>query len=368
MKQLHIPAFINRKNDIIFLQEWISEKPNQILFLYGPKSSGKTTLLYQLVTRLSSNKKQFEFKILNLREILINNYKDFIQIFFGVNTLQEKGDIKETREYNTKIFKLKVEVLKGIYSKELDPFKVMKRELEKLNNNKIMPVIIIDELQSLENIYLNGQRELIKELFNFFVSITKETHLAHVIISSSDGFFIDRIYTDSKLSKTSHFLEIDYLGKEDVLYWLNNLKKESNLDLILSQSQIKAIWKYFGGSVWEISKFLTILRILSNENKVSDEDLESAAIKEIKSAMVRFEDYQSLFFHDELFIKINSILQTKDHFIFRDLVELFDRKKLREELCNLVRHNFFSYNPTTGKYKPQGHSVLLGLEWFCKII
>ena len=59
-------------------------------------------------------------------------------------------------------------------------------------------MIIIDELQALEGIYMNGQRELLKDLFNFFVAITKESHLCHVIIASSDGYFIQRIYGSSE--------------------------------------------------------------------------------------------------------------------------------------------------------------------------
>ena len=83
-------------------------------------------------------------------------------------------------------------------------------------------MIIIDELQALEGLYMNGHkdREIIKELFNFFVAITKESHLCHVIIGSSDGYFIERIYNDSKLRKTSAFLKVDYLDKEQTMYWL----------------------------------------------------------------------------------------------------------------------------------------------------
>jgi AAA+ ATPase superfamily predicted ATPase len=44
-----------------------------------------------------------------------------------------------------------------------------------------------------------NQRELIKELINFFVAMTKESHLCHVLLSSSDGYFIEKIYNDSKL-------------------------------------------------------------------------------------------------------------------------------------------------------------------------
>jgi len=50
-------AFINRKKEINYLNSWISEEGKNILFLYGPKSSGKTTLLYKMINENWNNKK-----------------------------------------------------------------------------------------------------------------------------------------------------------------------------------------------------------------------------------------------------------------------------------------------------------------------
>ena len=123
----------------------------------------------------------------------------------------------------------------------------MENELTKLVSSGIQPVIIIDELQALEGIYFNGQRELLKELFNFFVAITKESHLCHVIISSSDGYFIEKIYNDSKLKETSCFLEVPFLSKKDVVYWLHNLDTESNVhNYTLTETQVEQIWNTIG--------------------------------------------------------------------------------------------------------------------------
>ena len=50
------PAFIIRRRELAFLDSWIAERPNNLLFMYGPKSSGKTTLLMEFVRRnLSSS-------------------------------------------------------------------------------------------------------------------------------------------------------------------------------------------------------------------------------------------------------------------------------------------------------------------------
>ncbi len=359
------PAFINRKKELDFLGQWITEKPEHMLFIYGPKSSGKTTLLYKF-TRENLADRRWDVKYFNLREILIANYRDFIQAFFEIDYSRSKEDVKEKREYDLKVFKLTTEVLKGLDRKELDPFVIMKKELMKLTSGDIRPIIIIDELQALQGVYMNGQRELIKELFNFFVAITKESHLCHVIISSSDGYFIERIYSDSKLSKTSRFYEIAYLKKEDAVYWLNNLKKESGIEyLTLTDSQIERMWYYFGGSMWEISGFLSVLMNNAINGKVDDALLEKEAQKEIMAWKVRFQDYLGKFYDYDLFVSVNDVLSESGSFFEKDLIKKFERAKLKEELGILVQKNLFSYNPVTGEYQPQGPSVALGLKAFC---
>ena len=153
-------AFIDRKKELSFLVEWAKGHPNSILFIYGPKSSGKTTLLMKFIERISEEK-MYHIKNLNLREILIHTYKDFIKIFFEIDFEKSRDEIKEKREYNLKVFKLTTEMLKGLENKEYDPFVVMKTELQKILKKGIRPIIIIDELQALEDIYINGQRPLL---------------------------------------------------------------------------------------------------------------------------------------------------------------------------------------------------------------
>ena len=208
-------AFINRERELKYLRDYIDIRPESILFLHGLKSSGKTTLLYKFFDQIQKEQK-LDVKFLNLREKLIGNYKEFIRIFFGIDYSRSKEDVKEKREYNLfKFFKLSVEVLKGLNSGELDPFEIMKREFIKLTEKKIKPVIIIDELQAIDHIYMNNgdDRQVIIELFNFFVAMTKESHLAHVIIASSDGYFLNTVYTDSRLKQSSKFYKVDFLPK-----------------------------------------------------------------------------------------------------------------------------------------------------------
>ncbi|WP_052507085.1 ATP-binding protein [Desulfonatronovibrio magnus] len=87
------PAFINRQAELGYLSSWIEERPEHILFLYGPKSSGKTTLLYQFIKR-NLPRTEYDIKHFNLRELLLINYESFLRAFFE---LKDSQQVKETR-------------------------------------------------------------------------------------------------------------------------------------------------------------------------------------------------------------------------------------------------------------------------------
>ena len=43
--------FIDREEEIEFFVDWFSEAPQRILFVYGPKSSGKTTVIEYVIEK-----------------------------------------------------------------------------------------------------------------------------------------------------------------------------------------------------------------------------------------------------------------------------------------------------------------------------
>ena len=369
----NVPPFINRAEEIHYLQSWIAEKPKNILFLYGPKSSGKTTLIYRFIEQNLSNGK-YDIKHFNLRELLLVNYESFLRAFFELKSSEQ---VKETRQYDLKVFKLSVETLKGLESKELDPFIVMKRELEKCNKNGKRPMIIIDELQALDEIYFNGGRELLNEMFNFFVAMTKESHLCHVVIASSDGYFIERIYQDSKLKKTSELMEVKYLQESDVMDWLSDLKTYSKItDYVLNNRQRQAIWDFFGGSCWEISNFLGNLLNIAHKGQVLDDEFDEMLQNKLVFFRSMFVEYATIEPEKEqLLLKIAALISINQAkgFTFnelRSLVEdnIWSISALRAELNSLVRKNFLSYAPPRAEYALQGRSMELGLLAYVKLI
>ncbi len=375
MKYKNVAPFINRQDEFEYLKKWVEEEPNQILFFFGPKSSGKTTLIYKFAEGFLSDESRFSLKLFNLRKVLIVNYDNFLQRFFALEDPQEK-DSSQTRQYNLKVFQLTVQTQQKIKDKQLDPFDVMEAELKALNSRGIKPVIIIDELQALDFIYFNSQRELIKELINFFVAMTKESHLCHVLLSSSDGYFIEKLYNDSKLRKTAKLFEVDYLPEEDIVYWLNNLEKESNIkDYTLSESQIAYIWDHFGGSIWELTSLLGDFLKICRDGKVAGGEMERIVERHMRQARSYFAEYAGLdASRTELLREINKHVQSKGFVEELFLGRLLDqgfyaaRKALLEELNYLVRSNYLYYNPTLAEYKLQGRSMEIGLNrYVCEL-
>ena len=66
MKYKQDIAFINRERELAYLGNFIDKRPNEILFLHGPKSSGKTTLLYRFFDRIQ-REQRLDVKLVNLR-------------------------------------------------------------------------------------------------------------------------------------------------------------------------------------------------------------------------------------------------------------------------------------------------------------
>jgi len=204
--------FLIEEKEIKEILSILEGEPNIIYFIYGSINSGKTALINEIINN-RLDKDRYVVFYFDLREIFISKYDDF-----------------EAKLRATKIegFRLIIEVLFGEYEDDKKPIEVIKsllkdfptlfgipapkNTLEEILKKKTtknvfryitnvlmeikkegkQPVIIIDELQKIGDLKLNGF--LIYELFNYFVSLTKHEHLSHVFCMSSDSLFIERVY------------------------------------------------------------------------------------------------------------------------------------------------------------------------------
>ncbi|MDL1964339.1 MAG: ATP-binding protein [Deltaproteobacteria bacterium] len=342
-------TFINREREMAELRNYLEGRPNSILFLYGPKSSGKTTLMYRLFEEMEAEK-GYEINFLNLRKILLTSYDDFIDAFFKSSSAENGLKTGTRRQYSLfGLFKLDAFTEKMLKKRQEDPFLIMEREFQRLIKKGIQPVVIIDEFHKLDGLYLpDKQKRLMVELMNFFVAMTKESHLCHVIIASSDAFFIEQVYVDSKLRKTSEFMKLDYLEKKDAFVWLQDIKKYNQVqEYTLDEKQIKIIWKTVGGSAWEIYYILGKLFQYSLTAIVSK-------IKREKVAMIA--DWT---FDNEA---RNCLLRHFRKQPIRKLTELAGTGKAI--LGQAVRDNILYYDPVDGIYGIQGKSLEWGIKGY----
>jgi len=275
IKEFRNDEFVDRIKEIKFIKDWLNYTPKEILWLYGPKSCGKTTLIEYIIEKeLTSNLKIFDkywIKYISFRRTMVGSYDSFIDSFFEkANKDDFTNEIKTG--FDIGIFKLETKVLEAIKNRDKNLFHELIEKLKKVKKTKI---IVIDEIQALEDIYFNGEKKLLKEFLNFCVALTKELHLAHVIILSSNTIFINKIYNEAKLKVTSSFYKIDHLDKENVFKYIEYKNKEENLNL-----DKNLIYEYLGGSVALISRlfrkikfFNSLKEYLENEAKLAKSEI-----------------------------------------------------------------------------------------------
>jgi len=228
---------------------------------------------------------------------------------------------------------------------------VMKREFQRLQKKGIQPVVIIDEFHKLDGLYMpDKQKRLMVELMNFFVAMTKESHLCHVIIASSDAFFIEQVYVDTKLRKTSQFMKLDYFEKEDVFTWLRDIRKYNRVkEYTLDEKQIDMIWDTVGGSAWEIYYILEQLF-----QRPLDEIVKR--IKREKVAMIA-----DWCFRDPSGERTKVLEQYKEASALD--IRAFKPEQL-DVLGQAVKDNILYYDPVEGVYGVQGRSLEWGIRGY----
>ncbi len=280
--------FVDREEEIEFFVDWFNRVPQRILWVYGPKSSGKTTVIEYVIEKyLLPEGERFWIKYFNLRRALISSYESFLDSFFTGIEESEKG-IKGRID----LFGFKMEVWKRIKERRVNLFIAFMDELKEVRKWYERCVIVVDEIQKLRDVYIrnsNGERELLKEFLNFCVSLTKETHLSHVVILTSNTVFIERIYNDARMKETSRFKKIKHLDYKKVVNWLD---MEG-----LNREEIELIWEYLGGN---INRILLTLEEIRKGIDLKDYLKREAwlAYTEIDEYLAEFDEKETNFFID----------------------------------------------------------------------
>ena len=262
-EKINKKPFINRIEEKKYFLDYFKNIPDSILFVYWPKSTGKTTLIYKIINE-ELDRKRYDINFINMRSVLMTDFKDFRNLFFPESL---KGKAKKILWVIWEIgaFWLKWNPWEENIL-ETNIFWLMEDKLRKLNKEWIRPVIILDEFQYLKDVFLDDKKEVrvINELFKFFISITKQFNLCHVVCLTSDSYYMEKLYSDTKLANTSDFYLMEHLSKKDIFYWLEDLEK-------IDKKTVEKIWKNLWGSVWEIWQVLVSYKnTWSHKEKLDD--------------------------------------------------------------------------------------------------
>jgi len=320
--------FVNRDKEINFFLNYFQNEPERVMWVYGPKSAGKTTLLeYIIENYLLKQPTIYNVKYINFRGLLVSSFETFVESF-----LEEKDKETQTElKYNLfGVFQLEAKTLKKIKENKKNLFHYLIEEFQK---EKRKNIFIIDEIQTLQDIYLNGEKLLLNEFLNFCVRLTKELHISHVLFLTSNTIFLSEIYNNAKLKETSRFKFIGHLGFEDVKEWL--LGK----GLGLSEQDVELIYDYVGGSATRIK---IILEEYQDYNSLKEclEQMVEVAKNEIiftKNRDLTNEDYK-------LFLEVASQIVRNGFYVFDETDEL-KRKNLYKLILKFCEIEIFFFDP-----------------------
>lgn len=343
--------FFNREKEIKEILHILNKEPNDIYFIYGSINSGKTTLINHIINnKLDDNYKVF---YINFRTYLISEKRDFIEAIFTTKKegiLEKIKDKSEVINLITKTTKTltgipipEVEFNKLFEEKINDAFQYLNDVVLETKKSGRTPILILDELQMIKDITTNGQKYLLKELFQFLVSLTKEQHLCHVFCLTSDSLFAEYVYNTGELEGRAKYILVDDFDKETALRFMDFLAKENGV--ALSDSDKEKIYSYVGGKPKDIAYVV-------EESSFKDlkEVLEYLLKDEIQKLKYFLEDIseEDAELHGKV---VESLKKFKEKYEIEDL-EI--PKKIREIL---IRRNILFLNPQKGILKPQSFLV-----------
>jgi AAA+ ATPase superfamily predicted ATPase len=268
----------------------------------------------------------------NLRRHATYSKEEFLEIFFEKDN---KKYVKNSLIFDLKVFKIGIEEDYDFSKLSLnDVFDMIYEGIAEVIKDGKKPVLVIDELQKLKNIYFNGGKSLLNELFNLFVSLTKMEHLCHVICLTSDTLFIEEIYQNSTLENTSEYYLIDWLRKGSI----RNILKEEGF----SEEEINYCLKYLS-LPYEIVDLIENKKLgLSVEETIKQWiNVEADGLRFLIASMPDDLDEDKIY---EILNKFKDNIKVKDYEIIK--------RELIKEFKFLVENEILFYDVVNGIIKP----------------
>ena len=338
--------FHNREKEINEIKNILEREPSLITFIYGPINSGKTELMSYVMKRLPE---EYAVFYINLRGMFIRGYEEFLDVLFEIDE-ERKGD--NVNEFAKAVLKdLKhiggIPIPLNLFEKMLerkerskDVFKYIEAFMAEVSQ-KYVPVLIIDELQVIGDVKINEL--LIYKLFNFFIRLTKETHLAHVFGVSSDSLFIEDVYSEAMLQGRCDYLLVDDFDYKETRAFLEKYR--------FSKDEGEKVWGYCGG------KPIYLVKVINA--KMSGKEVK----KEVER-MLETRKSQILSIFDDIALKKVDISEDailKEFSVFENEDEV-RYERLNEAKIFLIKKNVLFVDPMRRAIRPQSEQDLLAMR------
>lgn len=344
--------FHDREREIKEITNILDSEPTLITFVYGPMNSGKTTLISHLIGQLSEEYAPF---YINLRGRFITGYEDFLNVLFEID---EGGATDNIGEYAQSLLK-DLKILSGIpiplnlfeqifekKDKSKDMFKYIERFFAGISEKRV-PVLIVDELQVIGDMKIDGL--LIYKLFNFFVRLTKELHLTHVFVVTSDSLFLEQVYSEAILKGRCRYLLVDDFDRETAITFLEKCD--------FTDDEKMVAWEHCGG------KPVCLLELIRSDEK------ERIAKKMLATRVNQLKDLLDCLHYTKPKITIGDTeyMVEKEDIVdilsrFTDMECIDDQGLDRPAKHFLIKDNILFLDPDLGIIKPQSRLDLLAIR------
>ena len=369
--------FFNREKEIKEVLSVIESEPQLIYFIYGPINSGKSALIREIIRNRLDKLRYVPF-LIDFRLRNIANVDNFIKSLFKV---EESIKAKSIKEYIKSVARFLVEgkeiiesissiyagvpvsipvpkeVLKGLFeSKENiekveDVYVYIENLFSEINKHGKVPILVLDELQMLKDISLNGNRSLLKSFFQFLVALTKVEHLAHVFCVSSDSLFIEYVYSATELEGRAKYILVDDFEKKETLEFIDFLTEELlKGKIILSKKEKEKIYELVGG------KPVYLISIINDLKTKSLDEVLSYLLQDEKAKIKMFlnllEEEEKIEVKDKIkIVKKEEIIKTLKKFKDSFVISIENVKP--EVYYYLVKKNILFLDPINEILKPQ---------------
>ena len=345
-------AFHNREKETKEIMDILDAEPSLITFVYGPINSGKTTTISHLIKELPEDYIPF---YVNLRGRFITDYEDFLNVLFEID---EEGEVSNVTEYVKSALKdlgavsgipIPISLFEQIFEKKdksKDMFKYIEQFFVEVSKTRT-PILIIDELQVIGDLKIDGF--LIYKLFNFFIRLTKETHLAQVFVVTSDSLFIEHVYSEAMLEGRCRYLLVDDFDRETTSAFLEEHG--------FTDDEKSVAWNYFGG------KPAYLIELANYKKKVAKaEELLVLRIGEIETILKRINELGGDITIENVKYSVSyeKLVGALKKFVDRETIDMNEVDEISKAF--LVKKNMLFVDPLKKMIKPQSRLDLLAIR------